>query len=288
MMEKSYDEELTWIESEDSIRLYGAVIRPSAGPTRSIGVIHIPGWDVRFTHPVHVLMGRTLAAHGYVSIVGNNRGWPFGEIIQRRDEYIVIGAGWERFHECPLDIGAWVTFALGIGFQAVALLGHSLGGAKIVYYQAQRQDPHVVGLICASPAPIRFVSIDPQVVAEAKRLVAQGRGTDLMPWGSYGEKSTLSAQTLLDWSPYARAMVDVFGVMTPNPKLALIRCPLFAFYGTEQDAGTADDLELIRRNAVVAARVDTTLLEGLNHAYAGHEETVGCTVAAWLDTLVQQ
>lgn len=70
-------------------------------------------------------------------MTGNNRGWAFGETTSRRGEQVVIGTGWERFHEAPLDIGAWVDFAMGLGVRAVALLGHSFGSPKVVYYQAR-------------------------------------------------------------------------------------------------------------------------------------------------------
>ncbi len=57
-----------------------------------------------------------------------------------------MGGGWERFDESPRDVAAWVGFAVDLGFEGVALLGHSLGALKVCYYQALRQDPRVAGL----------------------------------------------------------------------------------------------------------------------------------------------
>ncbi|HEY7349481.1 MAG TPA: alpha/beta fold hydrolase [Ktedonobacterales bacterium] len=284
-MEKTYSEELVWIQSEDGIRLNGAVIRP-IGPSKPVVVVHVPGWDISFAHPLHLLVSRALAGQGYASVTGNNRGWAFGEIVEQHGGYTVIGAGWERFQDCPLDIGAWVDFALGLGFRGVALLGHSLGSAKIVAYQAQRQHPQVAGLVCASPAPITFPPIAAEVRATAQRLVEQGRGSELLPWGSFGPDGTLSARTLLDWTPEARAALGMFGVTTPEPLIGQIRCPLLLFYGTGGDVGGAQELERIRSQATAASRVDTRLFVGANHPYSGHEQEVGAGIAAWLDTLL--
>jgi len=66
-------------------------------------------------------------------------------------------------------VTAWITVVADLGFHRVALLGHSLGAMKVPYYQAQRQDPRVADMIVASPL-----------------LAADGRGEDLLPWGSLG------------------------------------------------------------------------------------------------------
>jgi dienelactone hydrolase len=275
-----YSEELVWIESEDGIRLDGVVIRPAARGSRPVVVVHVHGFTGRFSHPAHVLVGRGLARHGVTSVSGNNRGWAFGETTQRRAGPVVIGSGWERFEECPLDVGAWVSFAAGLGFEAVVLLGHSFGAPKAVYYQAVRQDPRVRALVLASPGRARLPEIDPGVLAQAERLVAEGRGTDLLPWGSFRD-GALSAQTLLD-----HARLDPFGVRSAEAPVGRVRCPILAFYGSEEPAvGTPVELELIRRNAAAAARVDTRMVAGADHSYAGRGPEVADLIAEWLDSL---
>jgi dienelactone hydrolase len=277
-------EEIVWIESEDGIRLDGAVHRPAAGTPKPIAVVQVHGHTGRFSHPGHIRIGRGLAGHGYVSVSGNNRGWAFGEATARRGERVVIGGGWERFHEAPLDIGAWVDFAMGLGARGVALLGQSYGGPKVVFYQAQRQDPRVAAVICASPGSVTDVmTATADAVALAEQMVAEGRGQDLLPWGSH-RGSTLSAQTLLDRAPANRPTFDVFGVYTPSPAVGRITCPLLAFYGANENLGMPE-LERIRRAAAAAPRVDLRIFEGADHAYTGREQEVASAVAAWLDSL---
>jgi pimeloyl-ACP methyl ester carboxylesterase len=64
---------------------------------------------------------------------------------------------------------------MSLGVQEVVLIGHSYGGVKIVYYQAQRQDPHVVGLVLASPGPINLARFrEPEQLEQAHQFVARG------------------------------------------------------------------------------------------------------------------
>jgi hypothetical protein len=140
----------------------------------------------------------------------------------------------------------------------------------------------VAGIILASAGPVEFLPIADDALAEAERLVGLGRGSGLLAWGSYGEIA-LSARTLLEWAPGKREALDVCGVEASDPPIRHIRCPLLAFYGTKGDIGAADELERIRRNATGAARVDTRLFEGADHAYAGREQQVAAGIAAWLD-----
>jgi dienelactone hydrolase len=283
---QEYSEELTWVESEDGIRLYGAVVRPSGRQPKPPAIIHIPGWDVNFAHPLHLLTSRELASHGYLSVLGSTRGWPFGEIAVAQGGYKMIGAGWERLHEAPLDLGAWIRFAGELGLDSCVLLGHSLGSVKSVFYQAERQDPRLAGVICASPGPLEAPAIDASVLTLATIMVAEGRGRDLLPWGSYGGVATLSAQTCADYAPEQWLAFDVFGLRSERPAVSRIRTPLLAFYGTEHDIGGEQELALIRRSATAARRVDTQLFSGANHSYEGYEPQVGRAIAHWLDTVV--
>src|SRR5215831_10419801 len=67
--------------------------------------------------------------------------------------------------------------------------------------------------------------------------------------------------------------------------------PLLAFFGTRGDVGNEADLELlkssIKRQPSGPRRVDTVMIRGADHMYAGEEEQVAETIANWADTLLQ-
>lgn len=279
-MAHTFTEELVFVETEDGAVLEGAVIRPASQEPRPLAIVWVHGLTGKFYSPMIVTIGRQLAGQGFVFVTGNNRGHDFGTLVRRRGQPMLAGGGWELFEESPFDVAAWTGYAAGLVVRGVVLLGHSLGALKVAYYQAQRQDPRVAGLIAASP-PTRAGRLQPELVAQAERMVAEGRGRDLLPWGvSPAGAGTVSAQTYLS---RARVNIDVYGFHTPDPAVARIRCPILAFYGTSEEwVGTPADLETIRQNARAAARVDTCVFEGADHVYTGCEDRVAAAVADWV------
>jgi pimeloyl-ACP methyl ester carboxylesterase len=279
----TYSEEIVYVDTEDGLILEGVVIRPTTTSPRPVAVIWVHGLTGRFYEKFVILIGRDLAAEGYTFVSGNNRGHQFGaRIFRKAAAPVLAGGGWERFDESPHDVDAWITFAMSLGFERVVLVGHSLGALKVAYYQALRQDPRVAGLVAASAA-LPIARFDPEVTALAERMVAEGRGQDLLPWGSArGGAGTHSAATFLS---HVRTGLDQYGLDDPDPAIGKVRCPVLAFFGTVQDTGTAADLELIRRNARSAARVDTAIVESANHIYTDREAAVARVILNWLETI---
>lgn len=286
-----HTEELVWTESEDGYVLEGAVIRPSGRWKQGRPIVWIHGLTGRFYSQPIVTIGRHLASRGHPFVTGNNRGHDFGAVLRTRSQpaqsptgqRLIAGGAWEIFDESPRDVAAWVGFAAGIGDGEVILLGHSLGSLKVPYYQAQRRDPRVKGVIAASP-PLRAWQRSEAMRQQAARMEAEGRGRDLLPWDFMDAGAgTLSAQTVLGWE---RANIDIYGERTPDPVIAKIDLPILAFYGTEEPAiGTAADLETVRRNARSAPRVDTAMIPGADHNYNGREREVAAVIADWVEAL---
>src|ERR1017187_2645030 len=84
-------------------------------------------------------------------------------------------------------------FAEHLGYSRVVLVGHSAGWASIGRDQADSKDLRVAGLVFASPAVgSSTVADDPQLLAQANKLVDEGAGDDLLrlPNRSLDRKST--------------------------------------------------------------------------------------------------
>lgn len=284
-MTKTYAEELVYTHTEDGVLLAGALTTPTHSPAKNIAVVYIHGRPISAFLPMVSGHAREITRHAYAVLAANTRGHDIGTWLFREDAQLMLGgAWWERLEECPRDIRAWVSFIVDLGFRGAVLLGHSFGAFKVIYSQAQREDPRVVGLIAMS-GPVRAArTIKPERVALAERMVSEGRGLDLLPWEEYGSPyGTMSAQSYLS---RAQANLDVFGVDTPKPAISKVRCPLFVCYGTrEEDVGTAADLAMIRRNARSAASIHTQMFEGAEHGFVGHEGEVAAAIAGWIDGL---
>lgn len=285
-MDADHLEELVFTQSDDGVELDGAVFRPTGGETKPLAVVWVHGLTGHFNERYIVAIGRDLARRGFTVVTGNNRGHHVGVGIGSKDGQRVLGGGWwELCEESSRDIAAWIAFAVRLGFGSVVLVGHSLGGLKVLVYQAERQDPRVRGLVAASPAVHlrqRMLGAPAEIRALAERLVAEGRGQELLPWGQLPGGFNASAGTFLSW---LRPELDVAGLDTPNPAVARIRCPLLAIAGTEREALSAADLETIRAGATAAPRVDTRVFQDADHGYDGHELEVAEFLAGWIDAL---
>jgi pimeloyl-ACP methyl ester carboxylesterase len=275
-------EEIVFVTSEDGIKHAGLVIRPAGRAPAPLPVLWVHGHTGRFYEPHAVAIGRLLAEQGSIFVAGNNRGHDVGANLHRPGGAALGGAWWEKIDEAPLDVGAWVGFAAGLGSGQVVLLGHSLGGVKVVLYQSQRQDPRVRGLIAASPG-IHGGEVDPALLAQAERLVSDGRGEELLAYQRRSGPARASAQTIVS---RAHAALDLFGLRKPDAAISRIRCPLLVFFGTnEPHIGTAAELETVRRNATGAPTVEAHMIEGADHVYTGRADEVAGLIARFARSL---
>jgi pimeloyl-ACP methyl ester carboxylesterase len=280
-MSQPYSEELLYTQSEDGLILAGLAIRPVELPPHPVSIVWIHGNTGTFYDYPYIVIGRALARRGYIFLSGNTRGHDISATLWRMPEDTPVGGGsaWEQLEEAPRDLAAWVEVGASLVQNGAILVGHSLGAVKVVQYQAERQDPGVVGMILASPDV--HGHWPPDSVETAKRLVAEGRGMEVLPAQPYAPWYRLSAQNVVSRANvYARTLVADRG----TPTVAMIRCPMLVFFGT-RDVGGEAELETIRRNAAGASRIDTHLIREADHAYTGHEEEVVSLIAGWIDSL---
>jgi len=289
-----FPEQLVYVRTRDDILEGGAIFTAPKDSARPVAIILIHGWGVNFYQPTYVAIGRGLAERGYTSIAGNTRMHDLGNVEAWRGDKRIRGGGyWGVTSEEVRDLAAWVDFAEERGFKRVILVGHSAGAAAVRIYAAEKQDPRVVGMVLASGGIGAAGPQDPDQLAQATRLVAQGEGEALVRDPKRSFPSYISAATMLDMANTPPEIKDFFGVQTAttNPALTRIRCRLLAFYGTWGDVGGKKELELlkscIRRQPSGPARLDTAMIQHADHMYAGEEGQVAETIAKWADTLLQ-
>jgi pimeloyl-ACP methyl ester carboxylesterase len=279
-MSNVWTKTLAATETDDGLELHGVLIQPDGSIAKPI-FVWIHGFGANFYFAPYLRLGDALADQGYGFLIGNTRGHDFGTLLEPtgRPPYLG-GAAWERLEESAHDMTAWIDFAVQLGFVGIVLAGHSIGALKITAYQSRQQNPSVRGIALASP-PLRpswDAQAYPAALAQAKQLVAEGRPEVLFagPWGP------VSAQTYLSLDRFG---FDQFGRDTASPNLAHIRCPLLVLLGTkEEQVVIPSDLEVIQRNAVATARLETHVIEGADHFYAGHELEVAAILAHWANS----
>lgn len=285
-------EELVHARSDDAVINGGLLFVPAKPAAGAVAVIWVHGWGQNFYYPSYVKIGRALAGRGHPCVTVNTRKHDIGTAMAYRGGKRIRGGGyWGVPKDEVRDLAAWVDFAAARGFTQVILVGHSAGWAAVRAYQSQKQDPRVVGVVVASGG-VRPPDDPPDadVAAQAKRLVAEGKGDDLIRLPRRSFPSFVSAATYLDFVQAPAEQLDFFGVKTANPAVTRVRCPLLAWFGTgEPEIGTPADLELIKtciaRQPTGPRRVDTVLLQGADHMYHGEEAQVAQTLAKWAASL---
>jgi pimeloyl-ACP methyl ester carboxylesterase len=288
----THSEEIVFAPSEDQRWMAGVLMRPTTAPARTVGVVCIHGSTSFFYDPMHVYLGRELAQRGYVVVSGNTRGhdvasddfpWPFTLRPGDVERVHIGGNSWARWDEEPHDVAGWINFLASQGIDTVALIGHSAGGWRALYYQALRQDLRVVGMVLASSAD-SFAPDDPARVELAEQLVAEGRGDELLPLLE-GQPMILameSAGYLAHWN----RVLGPFVADGHAPWIADIHVPVLATLGTmELRPNLRALMEDMRERAVQAPRFDIAVIEGADHCYTGRERELAEVVARWLETL---
>jgi pimeloyl-ACP methyl ester carboxylesterase len=288
-----FPEEIVYVRSQDGIVSGGAIFTPPRNSAKPVAIIWIHGWGVNFYEPTYVAIGRALAEGGYTCISGNTRMHDLGNVEAWRWGKRIRGGGyWGVTSEEVRDLAAWVDFADERGFKHVVLVGHSAGAEAVRWYEAEKQDARVVGVVLASGGIGAGGPTDGDQLAQATRLMAKGEGDALVRDPKRSFPSYISAATLLDMANTPPEFKDFFGVQTTttNPAVTRIRCPLLAFFGTWGDVGSAKELELLKscigRQSTGPRRVDTALIQHADHMYAGEEAQVAQTIARWADTLL--
>jgi pimeloyl-ACP methyl ester carboxylesterase len=287
-----FSEELVYVKAMDDIPNGGALFTPTKELAKPIAVIWIHGWGVNFYYPTYVKIGRALAELGYACLMANTRMHDLGTVAGYIGGKRIRGGGyWGIASEEVRDLAAWIDFAEARGFKQVVLVGHSAGWAAVRLYQSEKQDRRVVGVVLASGA-VRAETrpTDPDQLAQATRLMAEGKGDALVHDPKRSFPSYVSAATFMDIANSPPDQKDFFGVQTLNPAVTRIQCPLLAFFGTNGDVGNAAELELLKsslqRLSSGPSRVTTVMIQNADHMYTGEEAQVAQTIAKWAESLV--
>ncbi len=290
-----YSEQIVFTPSEDQRVQAGILFRPMGGAARPIGIVCIHGATGFFYVPLLIHLGRALAQQGYLFVSGNTRGhevaahdFPWSMFSGTRPEAFAKlrlgGGGWARWDEEPHDVAGWIDFVVAQGAEQVVLVGHSLGVKRVTYYQAERQDPRVVGLVLASGQD-HITAVDPARLELAERLVAEGQEDALLPVaeGVPMGFAMESAAYVVHWERHAGR----FAAEGHTPWIASIHVPVLATGGTADDRipDLRAHLEEMRGRAVQAPRFDIHMFEGADHDYNGQVGKLAEVVAGWLEAL---
>ena len=203
------------------------------------------------------------------------------------------GAVYERFEGCVPDIEAWLAKGRELGYKKFIIIGHSLGGPKVVHHYYKKQPKDVIGIVLASPADmvglVKKQEYQPnylELLEEARENVSSGDKEKLLS-GKVWDWYVLSSQTFLDLFEEG-GPADVLPVLdNPEhfPELEAVDVPIYCIMGEYDDIAIRtleEDMELLKSKATNSSSFDTHLLLGANHSYEGKEREFSECVFKWI------
>ena len=272
------------VPTSDGLSLPAGYFAPDAvhdgGPIQA--VVIIPGTENSFYSGVMPHLADGFARAGYGALSLSTRGHDIAWRTAGGKRF--LGAAFERVVDCQINITAAFDWLAGQGYERIALLGYSLGGAKVLYYAAHNTDSRMRALISCSGVRLSanvFAASERgddfrRNLGRAQKLVAAGEGESLMlidyPIGptyfqpaGYLEKYSGEKFNLAQYAHH-------------------IRVPIFNLIGEQeldvvQMRGYAEDL---MRLTVNSPHRGQAIIPQADHNYTGHERETIAAMVNWL------
>lgn len=174
-----------------------------------------------------------------------------------------------RHQDAVAEIAAWVGWLKGQGAADVTVLGHSRGGNQVARYALAGADPAVRRIVLLAPTTASVATVAgyrdappgelPNRIAEADRLVAVGRGSEMMRGVRFLScpQAAASAETFLS---YYRDD----GKMDTPALLGGIRLPTLVIAGTLDTV--VPDLP-VRMKGKAGGHVKFEVIDGADHFF---------------------
>lgn len=273
--------ELVQTTTSDGIALAGAFFAPQAlaSPGRPVeAMLLVHGSGSNFYSGLVPPLAARLRDAGYATAAFNTTGH---ELVWGAPGRF-FGNAYEILDRCRIDLDAAITWLAERGYRRIGILGHSMGAVKVVYYQAQVQDPRVIAVIAVSPVRLSHAYFLASEAAEehqryyeqARKLVESGQPDALL-------EVTFPMPHLFS----ARAYIDKHG---PEERYDLLRytgslrCPLLIAAGSLEThprlRDFAQDMYTTVQDNPAAGLV---IVEGADHGWTGMRERLADVVLEW-------
>ena len=262
----------------DTHALDGLYYEPDA-PARGAAML-LHGNCMNFYTGAPKFLPPQLVKLGLAALAYNRRGH---DMVATTNSRAVTGGSFQMTKEAMADnrhASAWLKQR---GFAEPIIIGHSNGGMLAVQHVADHPETPALVLLSAhlggkSVVPLASKvgllggdSID-EIDGQARRMVAQGRGGELMVLPGWWH--VVTAESYLD---YCAELPDVLALA---PRIA---CPVLYIRGDKEPADIYPAEEFAAR---AAGRCDVRIVKDCDHFYGGREDTISEIVTGWLADLL--
>jgi pimeloyl-ACP methyl ester carboxylesterase len=222
----------------------------------------------------------SLVKLGLAALAYNRRGH---DMVATTNSRAVTGGSFQMTKDAIADNHYAAGFLKGRGFAAPIVIGHSNGGMLAVRHVADHPETPALVLLSAhlggkSVVPLaskvgllggnRIDEID----AQARRMVAENRGAELMVLPGWWH--VITAESYLD---YCAELPDVLALA---PRIA---CPVLYIRGDKEPAHIYPAEEFAAR---AGGPCDVRIVKDCDHFYGGREDAISEIVTNWLSDLL--
>jgi len=263
--------EIVTLRTGDGVRLQGAVFR--AAKPKAVALLLIHGYGGNFYESYFPKLVETAASAGYDTLALNMRDHD-------------AGPKKSSFTDNRADIAAGAAYLRQLGHKRLVLLGQSMGGNRVLYYQAASGDSDIAATILVSdPGDLfewnvwQFGKEKAQAtVDEALNLQRAGREDELM---------------LVDLGPLGKALytprylLSMRGpdrVSNPYVNVTKVKNPILIVQGGADKLIAPDIGKRLQAAAGPAAAMAT--IEAAGHGFENHESTLSDRILDWLRTAI--
>jgi pimeloyl-ACP methyl ester carboxylesterase len=249
-------------ETEDKVSVTGLLWEPQkAGESL---VVMVPGGTTGAAlFPAHdyTPLAHLLTDNGYAFLLGNMRA--------------SYNNAYSEYSDAVKDIAGFVAYAKSKGYARIAVLGISLGGARMAQYVAERNDPAVkaVGFVASIPSPylefqIRSSDADKlrleDTLQHARELVAQGKGQQPVSFDNWfpGFVSVMGT---------AKSLISYFGAPSdPSAPSSVkfgpqIKVPALVIHGDKDTLALPPNAQKIYDSLTASPQRDLVWVKGASH-----------------------
>jgi pimeloyl-ACP methyl ester carboxylesterase len=259
----------------DTLPLEGAYYEPDGGKGRG-AVLLFHGNTMNFYVGAPRFLPPALTRLGLACLAFNRRGH---DILSTFNSRRAVGGAFQSTGEAIADNRTAAEWLAARGFPHPVVIGHSNGGMLGVRHVVDHPQTPALVLLSAGRGGTRTVSggkeglfagdRQDELTAQARALVAAGRGQDLMFMPGWWW--VITAESFLD------RVVTVPDTIALAPQ---VRCPVLCLRGDQEDRDRYPAEEFQKR---AGGPCKVEIVRDCDHFYNEREDRVAAIVSAWLE-----
>lgn len=195
------------------------------------------------------------------------------------------GSCYEIFEESEFDIQGAIDYLKTLGKSKFILMGHSLGGSKVVNFILKNKSSEIIAAILLSPTDmVGWANTDPknqEYLRRAKELLKEGKGEELVGVQCWLDKTPISAGSYPGLCEAGTA-VDIYADKEAKSSMGNVEIPMLIPYG-DTDIGITEidgsiDKWIIRVNKIKNDNTQISVIKNASHSFKTHEEELAALV----------